>query len=176
MQIEVVVKNLRAAINVLLEKEADNFARGLNELNISAHMAFYLKPFFPQFDVDPEYNGDIEKPNDRKALDIAKNRMMEIGFEPNDKNNYKISPDIIIHRRKTNDNNLVVIEIKKDSHSRKHKEFDLIKLEHLTIDYVGNHYNYKLGVAIIFGTKKNTGTYDINFFQNSRVLFEENLV
>jgi hypothetical protein len=37
------------------------------------------------------------------------------------------------------------------------KLFDLLKLEHLTIDYLGNHYNYKLRVAVIFGTKGNAG-------------------
>lgn len=176
MKIEIIVKNIKDAINVLLEKETGNLARGLNELNISTHLAFYLKPFFPQFDVDPEYNGDIDKPNDRKALDIAENRMIEIGFKPNDNDNYKISPDIIIHRRQTNDHNLVVIEVKKDSHTKKHKEFDLIKLEHLTIDFLGNHYNYRLGVAIILGTKKNTGKYEMRFFQNGREFLEENLV
>ncbi|WP_454045024.1 hypothetical protein [Chryseobacterium sp. Marseille-Q8038] len=176
MNIDLILQNIKDAIDVLLEKEAGNLARGLNELNISTHLAYYLKPYFHDFDVDPEYNGDIDKPNDRKALDIAKNRMIEIGFEPNDGDNYKISPDIIIHKRETNKNNLVVIEVKKDSHSRKHKEFDLIKLEHLTIDYSGNHYNYKLGIAIIFGTKRKSGTYDIRFFQNGREILVENLV
>jgi len=176
MNIDLILQNLNIAINELLEKEAGNLNRGLSELNISTHLTFYLKPHFQDYDVDPEYNGDIDKPNDRKALVFAKKRILEIGLEPNDEDNYRITPDIIIHTRETNENNLVVIEIKKDSHSRKHKEFDLIKLEHLTVDYLGNHYNYKLGVALIFGTKRNTGRYEIRFFQNGREILEENLV
>ena len=176
MKINLVLQNVKDAINVLLELEHGTLTRGLNELNISTHLAFYLKPYFLDFDVDPEYNGDIDKPNDRKALEIAKNRLIEIGFKPNTGDNYKISPDIVIHKRETNKNNLVVIEVKKDSHSRKHKEYDLVKLEHLTIDYSGNHYSYKLGIAIIFGTKQNTGKYEIRFFQNGRELLEEHLV
>ncbi|QIH34548.1 hypothetical protein [Sphingobacterium sp. DR205] len=176
MNINLILQNLNRAITELLEKEAGNLLRGLSELNISTHLTFYLKPYFQDYNVDAEYNGDIDKENDRKALVFAKNRMLEIGLEPNDENNYRITPDIIIHTRESNENNLVVIEIKKDSHSRKHKEFDLIKLEHLTIDYLGNHYNYKLGVALIFGTKKNTGTYEIRFFQNGNEILAENLV
>jgi hypothetical protein len=135
-------------------------------LNLNGHLTKYLTPLFEGFVVDPEYNGDKLKPNDRKALDIAKNRMKEIGIEPNDANNYQLTPDIIVHTRNVNENNLVVIEITKDSNSKQNKEFDLIKLEHLTIDYLDNHYNYKLGVALIFGTKGNAGKYDVKYFQN----------
>lgn len=176
MNIEQIIKNLESGINVLLDKESDNLKRGLNELNISTHLAFYLKRYFPDYDVDPEYNGDIDKPNDRKALDIARNRILEVGRKTNISDNYKLSPDIIIHKRKTNENNLVVIEVKKDSHPQKVKDYDLIKLEHLTIDYLGNHYNYRLGVAVIFGTKENTGKYEIRYFQNGVETQQKNLV
>jgi hypothetical protein len=166
MNIEKILENLHAGISVLLDKEAENLKRGLNELNISTHLAFHLKPYFTDYDVDPEYNGDINKPNDRKAIEIARNRILLVGRRSNNNNNYKFSPDIIIHKRKTNINNLLVIEVKKDIHSQSHKNYDLIKLEHLTIDYLGNHYNYKLGVAIVFGTMENTGNNEIRFFQN----------
>lgn len=101
--------------------------------------------------------------------------MKEIGIQPNEENNYQITPDIIIHIRNTNKNNLVVIEIKKDSNSKKRKEFDLLKLEHMSIDYMGNYYNYKLGVALVFGTKKNAGKCDIKYFQNGLPLMRESL-
>lgn len=149
-----------------MNKESDNLKRGVNELNISTHLAFYLKPFFPDYDVDPEYNGDIDKPNDRKALSIAENRILEVGRKANIKDNYKLSPDIIIHKRRSNENNLVVIEIKKGGHPQRDKDYDRIKLEHLTIDYLGNHYNYRLGVSVVFGIKENTGKYQVFFFQN----------
>lgn len=161
-----IIENIELAISDLLSNDFDTLSRGLNELNISTHLAFYLKPYFVNYNVDPEYNGDIDKPNDRKALDIARNRLIEIGSEPNENDNYKLSPDIIIHQRRTNQSNLVVIEVKKDIHSQKLKDFDLIKLEHLTIDYLGNHYNYKIGIAVIFGTRENAGKYEIKFFQD----------
>lgn len=176
MNIVQIIQNLDAGISLLLERESDNLERGLNELNISTHLAYYLKPYFSDFDVDPEYNGDIDKPNDKKALDIAKNRILEVGRQANINNNYKISPDIIIHKRRTNENNLVVIEVKKDTHPQTYKDYDLIKLEHLTIDYLGNHYNYRLGVALVFGTKENTGKYEIRFFQNGIEMHQNQLL
>ena len=166
MEINQILENIETAIEKLLAGEIDTLRRGLNELNVSTHLAFYLKPIFLQYDVDPEYNRDIDKPNDRKALDIARNRIIEVGKKTNQNDNYKLSPDIIIHKRGTNENNLVVIEVKKDIHSKDLKEFDLIKLEHLTIDHLGNHYNYKIGIAIVLGTGNSAGQYEIKYYQN----------
>jgi len=170
-----ILDRVEQGIKLLLEKEEDNLKRGLNELNVSTHLAFYLKPLFEEYDVDPEYNGDIDKPNDRKALDIASNRIMEVGRIPNESENYKLSPDIIIHRRRSNEYNLAVIEVKKDTHSKNLKDFDLIKLEHLTINYLGNHYNYNLGIAVILGTNDNTGNYDIILFNEGILVKRQEL-
>ena len=175
METSEVLAKLDEAIVQLLEKERDILERGLNELNLNGHLTKYLTPLFAEYTVDPEYNGDKLKPNDRKALDIARNRVLEIGIEPNEVNNYQLTPDIIIHTRNTNEENLAVIEVKKDSNSKKNKEFDLLKLEHMTIDYWGNHYNYKIGVSLVFGTKENTGYYEIKYFQNGRMTERENL-
>ncbi len=101
--------------------------------------------------------------------------MREIGIEPNAKNSYTLTPDIIVHTRNTNENNLLVIEIKKDSNSKINKEFDLLKLEHMTVDYNQNHYNYKLGVAIVFGTKERAGDYSVLYFQDGVQKSKDNL-
>lgn len=175
MRIDNVLERLDQGINALLENESDNLRRGLGELNLSTHLANYLTPLFPDHNVDPEYNGDFDKPNDRKALAIAERRIREIGKSVKETNIYPIIPDIIIHRRRTNDHNLVVIEVKKDIHPENHKDWDLIKLEHLTIDYLGNHYNYKLGVAIVFGTMEDAGKYSLRYFQNGREVAKGNL-
>lgn len=173
MEVNEILDRLDNAITQLLENEKEILTRGLNELNLNGHLTKYLTPLFEGFVVDPEYNGDKLKPSDRKALDIAKSRLVEIGIKPNNTDNYKLTPDIIIHTRNVSENNLVVIEIKKDSNSKQNRDFDLIKLEHLTIDYLGNHYNYKLGVALILGTKENAGRHDVKYFQNG-IMTERN--
>lgn len=175
MEINEILKRLDDSITSVLENEFDILARGLNELNLTGHLTKYLTPHFEELTVDPEYNGDKLKGNDRKALDIARNRMIEVGIPPNETENYQLTPDIIIHQRNTNDNNLVVIEAKKDSNSKKRKDFDLLKLEHMTIDYFGNHYNYRIGVAIVFGTKKRAGEYEIYYYQDGIPTKRENL-
>lgn len=176
MDVLEITKRLDNAIQQLLERENNILKRGLNELNLNGHLTKYLTPLFEEYDVDPEYNGDIAKIRDRKELDIAKSRMREIRIDPHHDDRYTLTPDIIIHTRNTNENNLLVLEIKKDSNFARNKEFDLLKLEHMTIDYQGNHYNYRIGAAIVFGTRDNAGDYTIQFFQNGIPCEKESLI
>ena len=171
-----ILSKIDKAVADLIKNEKRILARKLSERILSNHLADYLRPLFSGFNVDPEYNGDIDKPNDRKALEIAADRMKAIGYKPNAKNVYKLSPDIIIHKQETNEKNLVVIEVKKDVSPDKDKAYDLIKLEHLTIDYLGNHYNYKLGIAITFGTGKNSGSFTEVYFQKGIKIEDRNLL
>lgn len=175
MKTSEIVSNLEQAMTQVLDNDINLIERGLNELNFNNLLTKYLRTLFDGFDVDNEYNGDQLKDSDRKALDIAKNRMVEIGISPAETNNYRLTPDIIVHTRNTNNNNLLVLEVKKDTNSKRNKEFDLLKLEHLTIDYLGNHYNYKLGISLIYGTKENAGKYELRFFQNGIETTIENL-
>lgn len=168
METTEILQRFDEAVYSLLINEENILNRRLNERVLSNRLADYLRPLFEDFDVDTEYNGDIDKPNDRKALAIAKKRIEEINYQPNKSSEYKLSPDIIIHQRGTNEYNLVVIEVKKDISPDKDKEYDLIKLEHLTINYSENHYNYKLGIAIVLGTGSNTGWTTKTFFQNGQ--------
>lgn len=175
MEISEILKKLDEAVDLVLVNEFNILERGLNELNLTGHLTKYLTPLFEGLTVDPEYNGDRLKENDRKAIDIARSRMANIGIKLNERNNYQLTPDVIIHERNTNESNLVVIEAKKDSSPQKKKDFDLLKLEHMTIDYLGNHYNYRLGVAIVFGTKNNAGNVELTYFQNGIRMEREKL-
>lgn len=157
---------INLSVSSFIQNERALLERNLNEQLLSSRLAHYLSLNFNRHNVDAEYNGDIDKPNDRKALDIASHEIEHIGKKVNANDSYRITPDIIIHIRGTNEDNLVVIEVKKDVSSELNKKFDLIKLKHLTTNYLGNHYNYKLGVAIVFGTSKNAGTMEAKYFVN----------
>lgn len=76
MDVLEITKRLDNAIQQLLERENNILKRGLNELNLNGHLTKYLTPLFEEYDVDPEYNGDIAKIRDRKELDIAKIRFI----------------------------------------------------------------------------------------------------
>lgn len=161
-----ILRRLDNAIQQLFDHEIDILSRSLHELNISNHLSRYLHPLFTDYNVDAEYNGDISKINDRKEIEIAQNRFSSIRRKVHENNLYRLTPDIIVHTRNNNDNNLLVIEVKKDISSHDEKEYDLLKLEHMTIDYTNNHYNFQVGVALIFGTGINAGEVDKIVFQN----------
>ena len=163
---EEILELINLSISSFIQNEHALLKRNLNEQLLSARLAHYLSLNFNKYDVDAEYNGDINKPNDRKALDIASHEIELIGKKANANDRYKITPDIIIHIRGTNEENLVVIEVKKDVSAELNKKFDLIKLRHLTTNYSGNHYNYKLGIAIVFGTGENAGFLETKYFSN----------
>lgn len=161
-----ILTNLDLAFQTLFSNDINLLQRGLNERIITNKLTNYLQPLFNGFNVDSEYNGDVFNENDKKALEIAVNRIREIGHTPNVNNRYRFVPDIIIHVQERNDLNLVVLEIKKDTSDRREKEFDLIKLEHMTIDFLGNHYNYKLGIAVILSTGASAGRKTEIYYQN----------
>ena len=131
IQIQTIVKkclkNFQSEDIFLLENDVD-------ERTISNRLAFYLQSEIPKFKVDCEYN--------RKEYEIKKIIAYK-GSLPR-----KIYPDIIVHERGTNSNNLLVIEIKKQGNLE--IENDEIKLKALTSE----QYRYDFGLLIIFYTMK----------------------
>lgn len=98
------------AIQTLLERDSILLTTDANERTISAQLACYLKPAFPEWDVDVEYN--------RHGLDPKKIGIGEVAE--------LVYPDIIVHRRRLNEN-LLVVEMKKGD-SPKPDEDDMKKL------------------------------------------------
>jgi hypothetical protein len=95
-----------SAIQELLSSDRELLIRDVNERTITSSLAEHLRPRFPQWSVDCEYNRDgdaIKRAGARSVL-----------------------PDIIVHRRGAADN-LLVIEVKK-SNSREPDDLDLEKL------------------------------------------------
>jgi hypothetical protein len=58
---------------------------------------------------------------------------------------FSIAPDIILHQRGTDDNNLLIVELKKDSNPEV-SEYDNLKLECFTADEPG--YEYRVGAKV----------------------------
>jgi hypothetical protein len=78
-----------------------------------------------------------------------------------------VRPDIIIHKRGSNNNNLVVFEIKKNVNSRR----DYKKLKDFTCESCD--YKYKLGIALRINTGDNSKPFVSKYFQNGRQLLSE---
>lgn len=89
------------ALSELLENDHDLLGIDANERSITFRFAMYLQRHFPDWTVDCEYNRD--------------------GAEPK-----TVFPDVIVHRRGTR-NNYLVLEFKKST-SRVDRQIDLRKL------------------------------------------------
>lgn len=159
------------ALRLLLSKDEYLLEKNISERSISHRLALYLTGLFRLFDVDCEYNGDIENESLRKSLDISRDIMIDLAVRSiGDNDTYNIFPDIIIHKRGSNEKNHLIIEIKKNNTSPKQREYDLIKLKAFT-----SQYHYKLGIYLELRTGLIPGISKIQYFQNGDEKLKEEL-
>ncbi len=83
-------------------------------------------------------------------------------------NGINIIPDIIIHERGINSENLCVIEVKKVSQRDTDIEYARTKLKACTTS-VSENLNFQLGILILF-TTGNTPDYQIELYKNGELL------
>ncbi len=133
-------ERLNQAINRLIEYDGYLLRKDANERSISHRLAMYLQELFNAWDVDCEYNRNLDQV---KTLQLPKRL---IGWDDTDART--VYPDIIIHHRGTEEN-LLVIEIKKTT-SAEGNSFDKRKLSAFK-DELGYHY----AVALRFRTGRN---------------------
>ncbi|SFD72295.1 hypothetical protein [Spirosoma endophyticum] len=168
------------SIDELYRKDSDLITKNLHERTISHKLAVYLGdriyPLCLNLDVDFEYNGDVENTanNYKKSLKFLSDKLTKINQKvKNDKEFQTLSvyPDIIVHKRRENENNLLLIEIKKKYKGRLvNDEFDRLKLRHYTSDSHENHLKYKLGAYIEFDTLISGKSYRIDYYQDGELI------
>ena len=150
--LEEIKDKIDSAINSFLTNEKDLFEIDSNERTISQNFSTYLKPIFPEWDVDCDYNRDMKN---IKKLEI--------------KGEIKsIYTDISIHHRESQEN-YIVIEIKKSpphSISNKKVKANLKRLQKMTSD---DKYHYKYGLFALFYVKEKSGKNPILiYYQNGK--------
>lgn len=124
------------SIDSLLKYDSYLLEKNANELSITHKLACYLEKEFAEWDVDCEYNLKFDAENLIKRLESIEQCSGE-------KMTDRVIPDIIIHKRDSN-NNLLVIEIKKGYGNL---SCDIEKLKLFTSN---GEYNYKHGLFIKF--------------------------
>jgi hypothetical protein len=156
-------QRVEAALNKLRHQDPFLVEANTNERTISHKLAEYLQDEFPNWNVDCEYN--------RHGHDIKKLRNVDV---PNDDVGWNepeaktIFPDIIVHERNTDKNNLLVIEVKKSSNAES-RQFDKDKLTALTKD----DYRYRFGLLLEISMNK---TVDVlEWYADGRVLHEQRI-
>jgi hypothetical protein len=126
------------AANHLLNHDGYLFTCDLNERSITHKFAEQLQREFQEWDVDCEYNRDHHDP---KRLDLPSRH----DIRSDDLNAKTVFPDIIIHKRGT-DQNFVVIEVKKSSNPES-DDWDLAKLAAFK-----NQLGYEIAMFFRFAT------------------------
>jgi len=133
MSDNIIKRKIREALKLFITKDKQALLQvDIYEPTISHRIAVYLEELFPEFDIDCEYN---------KTL-LGKKKTL-LGKKKN-RNGKKIRPDIIIHVRGTNEDNSVILEIKKSGKNSKLARTDIEKLRGCMADTL----NYDLGVFI----------------------------
>jgi hypothetical protein len=124
--IEELQQKVKRAIDLLFRHDEILLELDVNERSISHKPAAYLQDEFgDEWDVDCEYNRrNPDNENIKKTLRGLSEFRDQV--EMDDTNAQTVYPDIIVHHR-NNDDNTLVIEIKKTNNARG-KNFDLVKL------------------------------------------------
>jgi hypothetical protein len=111
--------SVQAALDKLYDRDGDLLRNDVNERTITHKLAEYLEAEFPEWHVDCEYNRNHDRTKRLKSL-----QRRTISIDNTD--GISVFPDIILHRR-TTDKNLLVIEVKKSTSSES-PDFDIEKL------------------------------------------------
>lgn len=153
------------ALNDLIRKDIWLLQHNLNERCITHKLGEYLQPIFLNYNVDCEYNGDVEREGLLKRICILQENVNQNVENVRD---VSVFPDIIIHRRGFNQNNLCIVEVKKSAGGGD-LEFDRDKLKAYTSTEDGNNLGYQLGIFVILQTNVENPTYELEYFKNGNV-------
>jgi hypothetical protein len=90
------------ALRLLFTNDGFLLETNVAERTIATQLITYLKPRFPDYDVDPEYN--------RHGLET---KVVRLPTYCRGGGQRRIFPDVVVHRRGCDEKNLLVIQIKK---------------------------------------------------------------
>ncbi|MER9071794.1 hypothetical protein NKH80_03055 [Mesorhizobium sp. M0904] len=148
MEIDEILGRFEKGLGLFLDEQAQLLELDVNERAIGTVLAhLYLRPLFPDHRVDAEYN--------RVGLDGSAKRLnlpAECGGE-----NKRVFPDIVVHRRGANEENILVVEIKMTTNTQA-RRCDLVKLEAFR-----EQLHYQVGVFIDLPAGKDVGKKDVAF-------------
>ena len=133
--VEEIKKNVEISLGVLFINDSFLLQESVHERSVAHKLAEYLQTRFPDWNVDCEY--------DKKGLSL---KTLEGIHQCSDQRRTdRVLPDIIIHKRNTRQN-LLVVEAKLG----KDDTCDVEKLKKFTS--VDGDFGYKLGVFIKFNS------------------------
>ncbi|MCI8760681.1 MAG: hypothetical protein HFJ34_06175 [Clostridia bacterium] len=157
---ETILTLVNLALDDLYKNDAYLLETDSSEESMVFHFGRYLinhlekNTLFDKCNVDCEYNRNI----------FNEKMYKEIFY---DNKNHRIFPDIILHERGSNHNNLLAMEFKKSSNrDTQGKRNDILKLKALTDSHL--NYKYKMGLFVRFG--KIRRTVNIELFMDGKLI------
>jgi hypothetical protein len=136
---------VKDAIDLFYRNDSHLIVISANERSCTHKVAEYLQRLFPLYNVDCEYNRHKSDP--KRAPD-----------------DQLIIPDIVIHKRGSDADNVLVIETKKDMQS----EEDIRKVKALTKS--SGDYCYQLGSHLIFYSDR----YEQHWYKDGKEVVDNN--
>lgn len=168
-----------SALQELLQDDASLLQYDVAERAIAHKLAEYLQRHFDEYHVDCEYNRNVVPGDSRLgALSRDWRKILSMPGPRNNRNKrrnrqdqddsaeFSVYPDIIVHRRLSNDHNLLVIEVKKSS-SDVPRGFDRDKLCAFTATDGRNPYCYRYGLFILLHVRADIlGQPELEWFKD----------
>lgn len=157
-----IMKMVEMTLDEVYKNEEYIFVNDVCERNLVFHFARYFYHVYEKYNGEKNYSIDCEYNRNRSSFNERKYK--ELVY---DGKKHKIYPDVILHQRGSNDNNILAIEFKKYNNiNNKEREKDFMKLEALTDRKLA--YKYKLGLFIVLG--KARGKVKIYKFKDGKKL------
>jgi hypothetical protein len=145
---------LGRALELFLDQERYLLEVDASERSMSHRLAVYLAEVIPDYEVDCEYNRD--------GFNAKKLHLQPPETNAFDDDAVTVFPDIIVHKRGSNNDNLLVVEIKK-ANSRLGPQFDKSKLTAFRAQL-----NYKWAAHVVVGFVKGKLVNTIEWIDTDR--------
>jgi len=126
-------KAVQDALRLLFANDALLLETNVAERTIAAQLAAYLRPHFPEHSVDVEYNRHGRDP-----------KMLDVPEQYRGGGKKLIYPDVVVHQRGHDDENLLVVQIKKET-NHEPRDYDRAVVEGMM-----RQFRYKRGLLIDF--------------------------
>ena len=158
MNREELEKIIKGALYLFCLRDYYLIVNQLYEVTMAHKIARYLELFFPEFDVDIEYNKMFDRETEETVTKKMGRQTGKTG----------VRPDIIIHKRGP-DKNLLAIELKK-RHNDKNRKEDEEELIILTTKII-KQFSYDFGLFIDIGDKLGEfGKFWFTWYQDGKKL------
>jgi hypothetical protein len=117
---------MREAIHDLIRFDANLFTLHVGERAIVAALCQHVRPRFPDWSVDAEYNRHGRHPKYlTRYYALLRSAELQVADRPG-----PVAPDLVIHHRGTDEMNLVAAEVKRSS-NKEDRRYDLLRLQAL---------------------------------------------